>query len=236
MVHQLSHVLRLAPADIVKVLDNSGWEYEVELVVFQNDRVQGTVRRKSLANTEPRTKVTIYQALLKGAKFEIVIQKGTELGVVGFVPMVCERCVPAETSAVSDAKLKRWERIILEAAEQSRRGKLPRLMRPIAFREACRTAEGMSLLPWEGEKVMGLKAALQRAQAGERGQEKPRAQRPFSVNLFIGPEGGFSPGEADLALSAGVIPVSLGPRIYRAETAGLTAAAAVLYELGDLGG
>ncbi|MBI2863262.1 MAG: 16S rRNA (uracil(1498)-N(3))-methyltransferase [Chloroflexi bacterium] len=232
VVHQLTHVLRLTPGDAVKVLDNSGWEYEVELGACQKDQVQGTVRRKSLVSTEARTKVSIYQALLKGAKYELVLQKGTELGVVGFVPMVCERCVPGDTEAVGDSKLKRWEKIILEAAEQSRRGKLPRLMRPVGFREACRSAEGLSLLPWEGEKVMGLKAALRKAQVGQ----KLGPQRPFSVNLFIGPEGGFSPGEIDLALSAGVIPVSLGPRICRAETAGLAAAAAVLYEMGDLGG
>ncbi|MDO8670491.1 MAG: RsmE family RNA methyltransferase [Dehalococcoidia bacterium] len=235
-VHQITHVLRLTPGDLVKALDNSGWEYDVELTVFQRDGVQGIVRRKSLTTTEARTKVTIYQALLKGSKFELMIQKGTELGVVGFVPMVCERCVPSEVEAVSDVRLKRWERIILEAAEQSRRGKLPRLMRPITFREACRSAEGMSLLPWEGEKVTGLKAALQAVQTGDKGQARARSQRLFSVNLFIGPEGGFAQGETDFALSLGIIPVTLGPRIFRAETAGLNAAAAVLYELGDLGG
>lgn len=232
--HQVSSVLRLAPGDIVKVLDNSGWEYEVELSAFQEGSVKGTVRRKNLTTSEPRTKVTIYQALLKGSKLEFVLQKCTELGVVGFVPIVSERCVQGDVDAVGEAKLRRWEKIVLEAAEQSRRGKLPRLGRPISFREACRDIEGMSLLPWEGEKVLGLKTALQKVQAGD--DSKGRGPRPFSVNLFIGPEGGFSANEAELAQSRGITPVSLGPRILRAETAGLVAAAAVLYEMGDLGG
>ena len=223
-VHQLRNVLRMKKGDRILVLDNSGWQYEVELRSVEREQVEGIVREKSPTLSEPRTQITLYQALLKGEKFEFILQKGTELGILSFVPMVCERCVAGLTEDVGDKKLNRWQRIIAEAAEQSRRGKLP-LLKPVQpFEQACQSAVGFSLLAWEGEQSLGLRAAL-------RGQ---KAKDTSSVNLFIGPEGGFSPAEVEFARSCGVQPVTLGGRVLRAETAGLVATTAVLYECGDL--
>lgn len=220
-VHQLRDVLRLTEGDRILVLDNSGWEYEVELKKVTRGQVEGTVLGKSLSVTEPRTRIILYQALLKGEKFGFILQKGTELGVAGFVPILCERCVAGHPEDVSDRKLDRWQRIIAEAAEQSRRGKLPSLEPVLPFEQACQLAMGFSLLAYEGEKALGLRAALQ-------GQNLP------SVNIFIGPEGGFSPSEVEFARSCGILPITLGSRVLRAETAGLVAATAVFYECGDL--
>jgi len=221
-VHQIRDVLRLGEGDIFVVLDNSGAEYEIELVRLTRSQVEGLVRRKTLAATEPRAQITLYQALLKGDKFEVVLQKGTELGIVGFVPVLCERCVPL--GRAGDRKLGRWQRIITEAAEQSRRGKLPFLKPVLTLEQACRSATGHSLLAWEGEAALGIRRALRRLKK----EETP------SLNLFIGPEGGFSPSEVALVRSHGVQSVSLGRRVLRAETAGLVAATAILYEYGDL--
>jgi 16S rRNA (uracil1498-N3)-methyltransferase len=166
--------------------------------------------------------------VLKAQKFEWVLQKGTELGVAEFVPVVCSRSIVGDLED-ANRKLGRWQRVIREAAEQSRRGRLPVLQPALLFDQACQAARqsgGLGLVPWEGERAAGLKSAL--AAAGAVGGQ------PGSVNLFIGPEGGLSIEEIETARRYGLQAVSLGPRILRAETAGLVAAAAILYELGDL--
>ena len=221
-VHQLRDVLRMKPGDRIIVLDNTGWEYEVELKRVARGQVEGVVRGKSLATTEPGIKITLYQALIKGDRLEFILQKCTEMGVVGFVPMLCERCVQLE--GVSERKLGRWRRIIAEAAEQSRRGKLPFLKPVLTFEQACQSMVGPSLLAWEGEKSLGLRPAL----------SELRATGLSSVNLFIGPEGGFSPSEVEFAQGCGITLITLGRRVLRTETASLVAATAILYEYGEL--
>jgi 16S rRNA (uracil1498-N3)-methyltransferase len=225
LVHRLRNVLRLAHGAHVILLDNSGWEHEVEIVEVTSQRIESRVVHKSLATAEPRTKITLYQALLKLNKFEWVLQKSTELGLVGFVPVITERCIIGSLEDVSKTKIERWWRILMEAAEQSGRGRLPTLRPPAMFPNACEDAArgGLTLIPWEEEKEQNLRSVLQ-------GAERP----PFSINLFIGPEGGFTPAELVQAQRYGAIPITLGPRILRAETAGLVAAAAILHELGDL--
>jgi 16S rRNA (uracil1498-N3)-methyltransferase len=218
---QLRDVLRLGPGDLVVVLDDSGWEYQVQLETVDRQRATGAVRGKTLAGGEPRTKIVVFQAVLKGSKFEYVLQKCTEVGVAAFVPVVTARAiVPGESAA---ERHDRWARIIQEAAEQARRGRLPRLHPVVDFPTAVSQAAGLTLIPWEGEASRGIRSVL----AG---------RNVFAVNLFIGPEGGFREDEIALAREHGAIPVSLGPRILRAETAGLVAASVILYELGDLGG
>jgi len=222
LVHQMRNVLRLGAGDHITALDNSGWEYEVELRKVDSSKVEGRVISKSLAVAEPGTKITLYQALLKGSNFELVLQKCTEIGVSGFVPVICERCVAGEPDS---KRLSRWRSIIREAAEQSGRGKLPVLHNPLGFIEACKSASGMALLPWEGERARGIGDVL-------RSRKKTENASVFSI--FVGPEGGFSPHEVEFARSSGIVPVSLGRRILRAETAGLVAAAITLYEFGEM--
>jgi 16S rRNA (uracil1498-N3)-methyltransferase len=222
LVHQIRNVLRLGAGDHITVLDNSGWQYEVELQKVHSTRVEGKVITKSLAINEPKTKITLYQALLKGSNFEFVLQKCTEIGVAGFVPLICERCV----AGTPDGKrLSRWRGIITETAELSRRGRLPGLQSPTGFTEACESASGISLLPWEGERVRGIGEVLRSHQ---------KIRNDSAISIFIGPEGGFSSHEVEFARSCGIVPVSLGHRILRAETAGLVAATITLYEFGDL--
>lgn len=234
--HQISNVLRLGPGDRVIVLDNSGWQYEVELAEVRTDNVTGSVRSKSLAGGEPRTKITLYQGLLRSQKFEHVLQKCTELGVATFVPTICERCVVANISEASPAKLERWQRIIVEAAEQSGRGKLPVLHPATLFQQACEEVRGLSLIAWEGEDLTSLRVFLRSNNVAKIDAEDARpVTRPFSLNIFIGPEGGFSSFEIQRAQAYGIVPVSLGPRILRAETAAIAATAITLYDTGDLG-
>jgi 16S rRNA (uracil1498-N3)-methyltransferase len=231
--HQIVHVLRMHPGDVVIVLDNSGWEIETRLVAVEGQIVRGEVLRRRLAGGEPRTKISLYQGVLRSRHFELVLQKGTELGVVEFVPTISERCVISDLDAV-EKKRARWEWIIQEAAEQCHRGRKPALRSATLFPRACEEARqggGLSLIPWEEESQASLRQLLRTAPPGH-----TRSWPPISVNLFVGPEGGFSRAEVELAQRYNLNPVTLGPRIFRAETAGLVAATAILYELGDLGG
>lgn len=232
---QIATVLRLRPGDRICVLDNSGWETEVELKAVTRERAQGVVVRRALAATEPRTKIIVYQALLKGERFEYALQKCTELGVVGFVPLITSRTVLGAVGDVDSSRWRRWQRILVEAAEQSGRGRLPVLRPAMLLQSACESISGLSLIPWEGEKTTGLRAVLREYFAEDTGGAGQRG-RPFTVNVFIGPEGGFTEAEVQLARRYGAIPVSLGNRILRAETAAVVATAAVLYEAGELGG
>ena len=239
VVHQIKNVLRFRPGDVIVVLDDSGWEYKVRLISVQPERITGCVEHKVLARTEPRAKITLYQSMLKARRFEWVLQKGTELGIVEFVPLVTDRCVIASLDGPEQPRFGRWQRIILEAAEQSERGRLPRLHTTLLFPQACERAHraDLAVLPWEGEKIRSLRSVLADYPGRPTSRVHDRSaptRRPFSISVFIGPEGGFTPPEVDQALRHGITPVSLGPRILRAETAALVATAIVLYQLEDI--
>jgi len=238
LAHQLGAVLRLRAGEQVLLLDNTGWQYVITIADIDHSLVSGTVEHKQLAGGEPRTKLTLYVALLRAERFEWVLQKGTELGVSAFVPLICERSTIADADELSERKLERWSRILREAAEQSRRGKLPRLAPALFFPAACDQAaqRGMALLLWEGSGVPALRQALRGSGVAPGDPAAPSvvAAHPFSVALFSGPEGGFTDGEFETALRYGMIAVTLGPRTLRAETAPLVAASAILYEMGDL--
>ena len=165
-------------------------------------------------------------------KFDAVIQKGTELGIVEFVPVIAERCIVSDLEDV-EKKRPRNEAILQEAAEQSCRGRKPALRRATLFPRACGQARqmgGLSLILWEEEGARSLRDVLRIPPPGRESHWPP-----FTINLFVGPEGGFAPDEVDLGRRYGLVSVTLGPRILRTETAGIVAAAAILYELGDLG-
>jgi|HigsolmetaAR201D_1030396.scaffolds.fasta_scaffold01646_13 16S rRNA (uracil1498-N3)-methyltransferase len=245
LIHQFTSVLRLRGGEQVLLLDNSGWQYVVQLDSLERNRVIGTVERKQLAEGEPRTKLTLYVALVRSERFEWILQKGTEIGVSAIVPLICERSTIADADELSERKQERWRRIVREAAEQSRRGKLPRLAPPVFFPTACDQAvrRGQALLLWEGTGVAPLRQVLQRTvlrsastpldEAPDQPSSTAQAS-PFSIALFSGPEGGFTNSEFETAVHYGMIAVTLGPRTLRAETAPLVAATAILYEMGDL--
>jgi len=233
LTRRIRNVLCLKPGDRVILLDNSGWEYQVELGEVSRGRVAGRILQKSLAASEPRTKITLYQSLLRARAFESVLQRCTEVGVVAFVPVVAARCIVSSLEDIGEKKLGRWRRIILEAAEQSRRGRLPVLRPALLLRQAWLEASrgGLTITPW---KEAGSRMPAQGTSDSLRSVLRSAQPRPFSVNLFIGPEDGFTSQEVEQGERYGAVPVTLGPRILRAETAGVVAAAAILYELGDM--
>lgn len=221
--HHLLRVLRAAVGTEFVVLAG-GMRYECVLEEVRDGIALGRVASSRPATGEPPIRITLFQGLAKGEKMETVIQHGTELGITEFAPVATARSVVKLDPKKAADRTERWQRIAREAAEQSRRGAVPRVAPLQSWREAVgRVAEfDLALVPWE-EGGRPLREAL---------AEHPEAA---SFAVFIGPEGGLTAEEVDLARQAGAIPVTLGPRILRTETAPLAAAAAILFARGDLG-
>ena len=236
VVHRIGRVLRLHPGDEIDLLDNSGFAYSARIVRVTRESVSAEVLGRWRPATEPRVELALYQALLKGQKMEMVLQKGTEIGVSIFVPVLSERCVSRPSAADLERRLGRWGDIVREAAEQSKRAVLPRVASLCSFEDACREAREADLaaMAWEEEPSQGLGTLVRETGVATLAGREP-ATRP-RVALLVGPEGGFSEREAQVAGGAGLRIASLGPRILRAETAALVAATVVLCETGDLGG
>lgn len=222
---QIAQVLRGRPRDTVIVLDDTGMEYRVMLDYVSVTQVGGEVIDSEMCAGEPDVEITLYQAIIKGDKFEYVLQKCTELGVSAFVPVICERSIP-NPRKWGNGRYERWRLIVREAAEQSRRGRVPRVDVAIGFKDACENHVGSGVIPWEMESHHSLKQVL--------GQLRERDTGPSRIGIFIGPEGGLTCDEVDFARAKGILPATLGPRILRAETASVAVSAAVMYELDEL--
>ncbi len=221
VVHHLGKVLRIGVGQIVLLLDGLG---EVCLC-----RIEQLDKRRGLASVlerwnEPETAwpIDLLQALPKGDKLDLVLQKGTELGITTFTPLVSGRSIPRLDEQREAKRRQRWERIIQEAARQCRRPRLPQLSPVQELEKALGGCSAeLKVMLWEGDcpplsEVLGT-------------------TRPESAAILVGPEGGFSCQEADTARQSGFTPVSLGPRILRTETAGLAVASILQYIFGDLG-
>jgi 16S rRNA (uracil1498-N3)-methyltransferase len=227
IARQARDVLRLRPGDTLTLLDGAGGVYRATIheVTRRAVIVEPGPRTEGLANSSPP--VTLCLGMLKAARLEVALQKGTELGVAAFQPLVTERAV-ALAEELSAGKRRRYERILAEALEQCGGAWLPELRAPLSLAAALAALPpgALTLIPWEGAGARPLRATLRNA-AGAGGEV-------VGVWLFIGPEGGFSASEMALAERHGAQPVTLGPRILRAETAALVAAALALEALGAL--
>jgi 16S rRNA (uracil1498-N3)-methyltransferase len=221
-------VLRLAIGEQLILLDNSG--DEILCIVTKNNRagVEVQVLERQPGQREPGIQIMLCQGLLKAARFEWVLEKGTELGVTTFMPILCRRSLSGLEDAGSH-KLQRWQRILQEAAEQSRRSRIPTLLSIRPLRDALNAipAAAIALMPWEEERTISLQEAMRIYKANQ----AHTATKPLTVVLFIGPEGGLMSEEVKLAQRHGVQTVTLGPRILRAETAAIATVANIVYEL-----
>jgi 16S rRNA (uracil1498-N3)-methyltransferase len=215
--HQVLTVLRLRPGAPLVLFDGRGGEWSATLATAGREGATARLLEHHTPAREAALRVTLGQALLKADRFEWVLQKGTELGVVAFQPLLTRRTVPGASSgargAGSEGKLERWRRIVTEAAEQSGRCVVPRVAPPAPL-EATLAEPAPTVLLWEGERERPFATALRQA-AGEGGP----------VRLLVGPEGGFEAQEAAAAVTAGAFSATLGPRILRSETAALAAVA-----------
>ena len=223
IARQLRQVLRMQPGDHILLLDNAGHAFDTEILLCTPRAVRGAIVAGQPAGGEPSAQLTLYPCSLKADRFEWMLQKGVELGVARFVPVISERTIARPATALLK-RYPRWQAIVREAAEQCQRGAIPSLDPPLALPDAVRAATGQRLLPWEASAGPGPAAAMA-------AQLEPAA----SISLLIGPEGGLTYGEVTLAQEHGWTLVSLGARILRAETAALAATAIVMAQLGELG-
>lgn len=224
-VKHITRVLRLEPGDFISVITD-GREYTAVIKEAEAREVRCEITGEETVNSESPLEIHLYQGLPKGEKMELIIQKSTELGVFQIVPVICDRSIVKLDRKKAQEKQQRWQRVAEEAAKQSRRTGVPIVTEPVDFREAVGLVnDGPGIVPWEQEAAQGIKRVL-----------LPLRGKTKKIAIFIGPEGGLTSGEIELAKAQGIIPVSLGSRILRTETAGIAAAAIVQYELGDLGG
>ena len=226
IARQISKVLRLVKGDYITVMDGINWEYRIILDEIDSRRILGTIMEKSRCQGEPKYPITLYQGILKSHKFEMVLQKGTELGITTFVPVICERTIPRGDVLSFDRKLDRYMTIVREAAEQSHRGVIPVIGKTLPLAEAFRISDGSRIILWEKEKAVGISDQLN--------DKAPYTSQ--GISLFVGPEGGFTNREIRCSVNYGLIPVTLGKRILRAETASLAAIVVVLSSLGEFKG
>lgn len=234
----ISRVLRLREGEILVLFDGRGARFEGVIDKIHPDgAVSGRIRAKLDECYRPPARLRLYQGLLKAGPWDLLLQKATELGVSAVVPVLTPYTVVLlRAQEQVRAKRERWSRVVLAAAKQCGRPDLPEIGQPRPYREAltaCR-AQGpsLTLLAWEGlagaRALESLRPSLREAlEKGEPGAE-------LTVNLFIGPEGGFTEEEVELAQSLGVHVFGLGPRTLRAETAALAVCALLQYELGAL--
>lgn len=217
--HHLRNVLRVKPGARVQLLDGSGNYCNTEIISVDTKQSTATVLGRG---NKPQSglKVALMQALPKGDKFDMVLQKGTELGVHRFQPILTEHAIPNLSPERMQKKVQRWQRIVSEAARQSRRYTLPEVAQPQPLVEAlAEQSSAFKLILWES-------GAVPIAQAMP-------SEPPDEVRLLIGPEGGFSEREVTAATKAGYQAIHLGPRILRTETAGLAATPILQYLYGD---
>lgn len=215
---QISAVLHLKAGQQVNLLDNSGSEYEVELLTVGNKVALGKILQKRPAVGEPAVQVVLYLSLTQREKFEWALQKCTEVGTAGFVPVITSRSL-VQSTVEARSKYERWQKILQESAEQSNRGLIPALYDPLRFGQAlahARQNTQVCLIPWEKEEQSTLKSVLSKPEVHSR------------IGVFIGPEGGYSSDEVTLACQTGALPVSLGKRILRMETAAVVTVALIL--------
>lgn len=224
-VKHISKVLRCKENDKLEVCDMDNNEYICQIKEINKDSILLDIIEKVNIKRESNLKVKLYQGMPKGTKMELILQKLTEIGVDEIVLVQTKRSVTKIDNKKEDKKIERWERIIYEAAKQSKRGKIPTLTGVLTFNEALEDMKGndLNLCPYENERTVVIKDAIKGKQIN-------------NIGIFVGPEGGFEEKEIEKIQNIDGQVVSLGPRILRTETASVVASSIVLYELSDLGG
>jgi 16S rRNA (uracil1498-N3)-methyltransferase len=221
LAHHLRDVLRYRVGDTLAVVDEHQRRYRLSLDEIDRRRIVGRILHAEERRPSLFPELSLAQALLKKSPMEWVLQKATELGVARFLPTVTERTVVRPSEGRSTRQQDRWARIALEAAQQCGRPDVPEVAPTIDLPGLCESPPkaDLRLALWEEERERSLRSVL-------------RLHPPVhSVLILVGPEGGILSKKMELLRSAGFVPVSLGDRILRAETAALAALAVIQYEL-----
>ena len=219
--YHIARSLRMAVGDEITLADGEGCEYLCRLTKIRDEECTAEVISSRRSISESPAEISLYMAYPKSDKLELVIQKAVELGATRIIPFESSRCIKRPKAEKIEKQTARLARIAEEAAKQCGRARLPEVTEPLDFRSMLKAAcaAELPLFCYEGEGIRSLRGVLEAAES------------PKSVSVVVGSEGGFSPEEAEEARAAGLIPVNLGPRILRCETAPMYALSAISYRL-----
>ena len=221
-VNHMKNVLRLEPGDWVVACDKEGLDYVCRINSLDGQEVLLDIEKTRDSDTELGTHIVLFQGLPKKDKMELIIQKAVELGAYAVVPVETRRCVVKLDAKKAQKKVTRWQQISESAAKQSKRMLIPEVKNVMSWKEALAFAKGLDVILIPYELAQGMKETREILSAIQPGQ---------SVGIFIGPEGGFEEEEVRDAMEAGGKPVTLGKRILRTETAGMTMLSILMYTL-----
>ncbi len=219
-VNHIQNVLRMTRGDEVVVSAGKGIDYICSIEEFQETEIILKRLEDKPSITELPVRIVLFQSLPKKDKMELIIQKAVELGAAEIVPVSSRRCVVRLDGKKAEKKLVRWQAIAESAAKQSGRGIIPNIHEIISFKEALAYAKELDklLIPYELSDNMSDSVQVLQEASGT-----------GSIGVFIGPEGGFERGEVEEAIAAGAVPISLGKRILRTETAGMTTLSILMF-------
>jgi 16S rRNA (uracil1498-N3)-methyltransferase len=226
--HYVLNVLRMKKGDELFLFDPDGNEYRGKIIRRGHKEVHISIVDRMHIDRESRREIVLIQSILKGEKMDLIVQKGSELGVKRIYPVISERTIPDYNRENSVRRRERWQKIALEACEQCGRNRVTVIEEILPFREAIervKTSFRIRILLFEFAREFGLKDFLR----------KYSNDSECGVAIMVGPEGGFTKDEIEISIKMGFVPVSLGKRILRAETASIVALGIIQYELGDLG-
>lgn len=225
-VNHMRNVLRMKPGEELSVSDGNNCRYLCRVLRYEEDgneeRAVLEIVKKETFDTELPSKIYLFQGLPKQDKMELIVQKAVELGAYKIVPVATRRAVVKLDEKKAEKKKNRWQEIARSAAKQAGRGIVPEVTGVLSWREAlcCAKELDVLLIPYElSENMAETKGVIESIAAGQ------------SVGIFIGPEGGFEKEEVELAIEAGARPITLGKRILRTETAGLTTLSVLMFHL-----
>lgn len=218
-------VLRLKPGDSIGLFDGSGMEYEAKIITLATGRIEASITRRLPSTSESPIQIIIAQGLLKDKKMDGLVRQLTELGITKWIPFLANRSVPKPDKKQQVKRKERWETITKEAAKQCKRGRIPQISELVSFDNVVDMGASCDLkfIFWENEltPIDSVKT-----------MSDIQSDTVFAI---LGPEGGLTSQEIEIAKSRGFISASLGPRILKAETATIAACALLQYLFGDMG-
>lgn len=229
-VKHIYKVLRISEGEKVTLNNCEGVEYLGRVKAVSKQEVLIDILEELESNNESDVNIYLFQGLPKSQKMDLIVQKGTELGITEFIPTITHR-VDVKLKG-EFKKLDRLNRIALEAAKQSKRSIIPKVLEPIEFDEVLEKINSLDLLivPYENANNFGIKTLINEL------RKENNIDNIKNIGIFVGPEGGIEEDEIERLKDKGAYIVTLGKRILRTETAGFVATSLIQYELSDLGG
>ncbi len=221
-VNHIKNVLRMRNGETLKISDGNNKKYLCQIETMTSDEVCALIMEEQSQNTELPSRIVLFQGLPKGDKMELIVQKAVELGAYEIVPVATRRAVVKLDAKKASKKVERWNSIAESGAKQSGRNVIPKVTDVMSFKEAVLYAKKLDVVLIPYELAEGMPKTREIISGIKPGQ---------SIGVFIGPEGGFEAEEVAFAMHEGAVPVTLGKRILRTETAGLTTLSVLMYHL-----